>query len=171
MPERFADQRKLVDSFGDHFLVECPRCEACAEVRVVLPEETRRRVTLTCRHCGYAQRLEQSVYGGYLVSRDPASYEPGQIGIGAAVDWYFHCPLWLQTPCRGEVLWAYNAEHMAYIKRYVQADLRERRPGADGWRNASLVSRLPKWMQQAKHREAVLRCLDVLQERLAESSL
>ena len=44
----------------------------------------------------------------------------------------------------------------------------EKVPDAHGWRNASLRSRLPKWMQVAKHRAEILRCAARLRERLAD---
>ncbi len=62
--------------------------------------------------------------------------------------------LWLQTPCEGRVLWAYDGEHLDYLERYVAAGLREQEPG-----NASLASRLPAWIKAAKNRDTVGRAL------------
>ncbi len=45
----------------------------------------------------------------------------------ALVDNCFVLPLRLQTPCAGRTLWAFNAQHLAYLKEYLRADLRERR--------------------------------------------
>jgi len=168
MPTRFRDQSKSVYSFSGHFLIECPHCHGCAEVNALLLEEKMRRLTLSCQHCGYSQRKNRSVFGSYLFSQNPAAYEEGAIGIGSAVDWYFHQPLWLQTSCGGDLLWAYNAEHLRYLQGYVGAQLRERRQNEAGARsNGSLASRLPKWLQQAKNREQALRCIEKLKQKLA----
>jgi hypothetical protein len=66
----------------------------------------------------------------------------------------------LQVPCAGQVLWAYNVDHLAFLERLVSADLRLRhRPVDTQYVNRRLASRLPKWMLTAKHRPAVLKGL------------
>jgi len=70
----------------------------------------------------------------------------------------------LQTPCCGQMLWAWNTEHVLWMQKYVRAKLRTRR-WIGGWRNNSLQSRLPRWITSAKNREAVLNGLDKLIER------
>jgi hypothetical protein len=89
------------------------------------------------------------------------------VALGGPVDWYFHLPLWLQTPCCGETLWAYNARHLDFLEDFVRAALRERTRGEHGWRNQALRTRLPKWMLAAKNRPDVLRCLGHLRDKLA----
>ncbi|WP_336212225.1 hypothetical protein [Nonomuraea sp. LPB2021202275-12-8] len=60
------------------------------------------------------------------------------------------------------MLWAYNAEHLDFLERYVRAFIREREPN----RNGSLASRLPAWLKDAKNRDAVLGCCATLRVRL-----
>lgn len=84
------------------------------------------------------------------------------------MDDYFGLPLWLQAPCCGELLWAYNADHLSFIEGLVRAKLRERRPSASGaWQNSALSSRLPAWLKSRKHRDEVLACVDRLRRTLA----
>jgi hypothetical protein len=83
---------------------------------------------------------------------------------GAPVDHSTGLPLWLQTPCAGQVLWAWNTWHLDFIGRYVSADLRERTPNI----NTSLASRLPRWIKSAKHRDEVLKGIARLRSRLAQ---
>jgi hypothetical protein len=71
-------------------------------------------------------------------------------------DWYFHLPLWLLTPCCGEVLWAFNPAHLDFIEESVQAEIR------DSWGNERLASRLPEWIKRRANREDVLRCVGKL---------
>ena len=40
-------------------------------------------------------------------------------------DPFFRRPLWLQTRCVGQILWAYNEEHVNELSAYVGATLRE----------------------------------------------
>ncbi|MEW9532434.1 hypothetical protein AB0B72_28180, partial [Microbispora sp. NPDC049125] len=44
----------------------------------------------------------------------------------SAQDPFFGLHLWLQTPCCGNVLWAYNIRHLDLLEGYIGADLRER---------------------------------------------
>ncbi len=91
------------------------------------------------------------------------------MSIGDSVDWYFHSSLWLRTQCVGNELWAYNKEHLEFIKSYVSAKLRESHHDSEyGYSNSSLASRLPKWMKLGGNREAVLAAVSTLEARLQE---
>lgn len=67
-------------------------------------------------------------------------------------------PLWYQAPVGSHVLWAYNPGHLAFIRDYVSAGIRRREPNE----NASLASRLPRWLKAGKNREAVLKAISRL---------
>lgn len=145
--ERFVSRGETGDSFGDEFLVVCPRCGR----RAVLKDPGARRdappARLSCVHCGLAQIFDR-----------PSS---------ARKD----LQLWLQTPCCGKTLSALNAEHLDYLERFVRAEIRERvRDPEWGWSNRALVSRLPRWIQSAKNRPEVLLCIERLKHRLASES-
>jgi hypothetical protein len=86
---------------------------------------------------------------------------------GDAVDPWFGLPLWLQTSCCGELLWARNTSHLEFLANYVAATLREREPNQNG----STVSRLPKWMKSAKNRGAIMACIAHLRETLLQPQL
>jgi hypothetical protein len=60
------------------------------------------------------------------------------------------------------VLWAYNREHLIFLRDYVAAMLRERVPNA----NASLASRLPAWLKKGANRSAVLKAVERLERKL-----
>ena len=81
---------------------------------------------------------------------------------GAATDSVFGLPLWLQSPCCGAILWAYNAEHLRVLHGYVAAGLRER----TGVRQWSMFARLPKWMSAHKNRKRVLAAIERLSEKI-----
>jgi len=107
-----------------------------------------RGLALTCDGCGATTTTSYSLH--------PVTVPD------ALVDNCFGLPLWLQTPCAGHTLWAFNARHLAYLKQFLQAELRERR----GTANASVISRLPGWLKQAKHRDAALRAVQRLEHTL-----
>ncbi|MCC7359431.1 MAG: hypothetical protein IT317_08135 [Anaerolineales bacterium] len=160
-------EQTLLD-FGHEFHVVCPRCGGRALVLdrgAQAPAE--HRIALTCAACGLAHYWQQAE-PGVLTAADPKAYPPGVVAMGAAVDWYYHQPLWLQTPCCGEVLWAYNAAHLDFLEAFIKAKQRGKRPGPQGWRNQALANRLPRWMTSAANRAEVLRGLAALRARLPQ---
>ncbi|GEM_PF-3066033 len=118
--ERFKDSGETIYSFQDEFLVQCPRCQACAIVRRLDPHTTDLFAPLfaprrfSCKGCG--------------ASKDWAEKEIRRSSHNEPTDDYFHYALWLQAPCCGEVLWACNLQHLEFIESFVRAELRERRP-------------------------------------------
>lgn len=65
--------------------------------------------------------------------------------------------LWLVTPCWGETLWAYNREHIEFLRSYIGARLRSHPKHAEhGWSNKFIQSRLPAWMLSRGNRDALL---------------
>lgn len=158
--KRFQDAGETIYSYMDEILVECPRCRACARVFRREPDENAathlrcfqpRRVV--CESCGFTKDWQGNSlhFDGYA---DPMR------------DSYFRLSLWLQTPCCGHTLWAYNRRHLRLIEDYVQADLREHtRDPKWGWSNQALANRLPEWMIIAKHREPVLKAIAKLKAK------
>src|SRR5688572_15650492 len=108
-----ATRAPLAD-FADEVLVVCPRCEGPALVTRIdaATTETAAPRRLVCRRYGHMQeRAGRKRAGAEREGRDPV----------------FGLPLWLATPCCGEVLWAFNARHLEALEAYASAQLRERR--------------------------------------------
>jgi hypothetical protein len=146
-------QRHVCDSWAGPVVISVRRrCSHCGR-RMCVDRQAKvapqhRFVTLSCDGCGAPTN---------------ADYEIRPVMVPAAlVDNCFGLPLWLQIPCAGHTLWAFNARHLAYLKEFVQAGLRERH----GTANASVVSRLPGWLKQAKHRGEALRAVERLERLL-----
>ena len=84
----------------------------------------------------------------------------------APVDPHFGLPLWLQRPFGDEVLWAVNGRHLAFLRDYIAASLREREP----YRNQSVASRLPAWMGRSTKRGALLTAIERLSALLTRGN-
>ena len=122
---------------------------------------------LTCAACTHTQerhaRFRWHIDEGLPT---PKGLPPGSSHFGTPVDPYFGEPLWLQIPCVGETLWAYNPKHLEFLRAYVSSTLRERSHRDGGLRNQLLESRLPKWMKAADNREKVLAGIRKLEKKL-----
>lgn len=150
------DCRTSIHDFTDRFMVRCPRCDSCADViRFEADAEVHPwRARFCCPACG---STKDGTLGGWS-DREP-------------VDWIFAYKLWLQTPCCGQTLWAYNYSHLAFLALYVCAAHRIGLPEAEaierGIRNSTLASSLPAWMITGKNRANVLKAINKL--RAAEA--
>jgi hypothetical protein len=158
---RFVDDRRSIYSLMDEILAVCPRCSRCC---VIVPDKLpagRARGPcilddrhVVCVHCGFTK--DWRPLGAVSLPRRGALCR----------DIYFHLPLWLQTRCCGHVLWAYNVRHLQVIADYVGANLREQHEDpVHGWRNGSLVNRLPGWIKAGNKRAAVLRSVERLKAK------
>lgn len=133
----------FLDEFTNLSYVICPTCHKQGVVEV--SQMASGLVRLTCSHCGLTKEKQTSQYT-----------------LGTSADPFFGLPLWLTARCGNNQLWAYNYEHLKFLRDHIEAQLRERNGLAI--RNQSLGSRLPKWMLNKKHRESVLKSIQHLEK-------
>ena len=122
--------------FEKNILVVCPNCGQQALANRVPRDKTNTRAyfKVTCPHCAYTKNMYSSS---------------------------LKVPLWLSVLFEGNMIWAYNYEHLALLKKHVEATLRERNNYPN--RNGSIGSRIPRWMSSAKNRKKVLKYIEKLQ--------
>jgi hypothetical protein len=176
MGDRFRDSTTWPDRWP--VLVRCPRCDGCARVVPVADAARRSVVRLTCPACALVREGRSGgPAGGELrigpeedgrTWRDPQTRE---ISTWPDTPEQVH-PLWLRASCcGGELLWAANEAHLAYLEDYIAAELRERpeaviSPMGRRWVGKGLSWQLPDWMKAAKHRAEVLATLSDLRSTL-----
>src|SRR5262249_48807197 len=125
-----------------------------------------------CARCGHRLRREIDGASG-VVERVELHCSECAATMLAPVKWSFGTgdlpyepsfgmALALQEPCRGQILWAYNPRHLAFLRDFVAATQRERAVNHNG----TLASRLPRWIKLAKNREAVLGAVAELEARM-----
>lgn len=131
----------------------CPNCGhkwLSAEVRGNAGGRLKEAQAVGCPHCKQRVSLPLRWHNEWRGS-DP-------------VDPYFGYPLWLQSECCGEILWAYNPRHLQTLKSYIGARLRDGR-NRHKW---AMTGRLPQWIKSAKNRGSILKCLERLEQRSLE---
>lgn len=152
-PNRFRDSGERLENFADLFLVECPNCSKLCQIRAHPNKQKTDTIEIfqprraTCAGCGFTREWAAT----RLTKRE-------------CYDWYFGLPLWLQSPCCGEILWAFNAKHLDFLESYFVATIREQKPNV----NRSVISRLPLWMKDPKNRNNLLRAVASLRKRLPQ---
>ncbi len=131
----------------------CPKCGELFQLDLVDNlEKKEEKVKVTCSNCRDVQVYEPKYMEYRVLSQS----------FGEGKDGYFGCELWLQTDFRGNVLWANNREHLDYLKRYIQARLRER----NDRQGFTLVEKLPQFIKSAKNREALLKEIEKLEKKI-----
>ena len=158
-------QTFVYDFLKFDILVVCPNCAKKAIVKTdnfSFSNTGESEVKVICVNCGYNKRLIDKP-----VSVLHASSEKSKTGrhyiFGGAIDPFFYLPLWLKTGFEANTLWAYNYEHLHFLRGHIDAPLRER--NGQEFANKSLGSRLPKWMTSKKNREPLLKIIIELQNQ------
>ncbi len=138
-----------------HLKRNCPKCGELFQLDLDNLEKKEEKIKVTCSNCRDVQVYEP-IYMEYRVISQ---------GFGAGKDNFFGCELWLQTDFRGNVFWANNAEHLAYLKKYIQAKIRER----NNRKGFTLVEKLPTFIKSAKNREALLKEIIKLEKKIQQT--
>ncbi len=125
-------------------------CDNCGQsIDITLPnnKETVKELTIPCPHCGQVRTYQ------------PRNDEYGLVYKNSGIcDPIFNLPLWFQTEIKGEILWAYNRDHLNEIRSYVSSKLRERQTTT----HTTMVEKLPSFIKSAKNRETILKAIDKL---------
>jgi transcription elongation factor Elf1 len=193
-PERFQDQNLSLYHFKDRVTVVCPQCTRRAEVRTDLTtyhttfhcpnchhhrtsDNTRTELNLRtfCNACGHrivVHRPDVKVRKQALRVKCPAchavaSYPPeyrsyrGFGGTTEGTDPFLGLDLWYRDSLGEHLFWAYNYDHLHYLEGYIGASLRERKTAS----RMSMVEKLPRFMQLAKNRGALLKLIARLKRK------
>ena len=146
--KRFFDNRLCLCTYSDPIIIACPKCKQPGQLRLRKQEHEQRdwqaRRFFGCEVCGHS-----------------FDWKPRQV-IHGTDNWDKVLPLFLQIPCCGRNLWAFNEKHLGFIEDYASAQIRERIGSA----NASLASRLPQWIKSAENRGTVLKAVRTLRRSL-----
>lgn len=145
-------------------MVICPNCSQMAVVRTddfSFRNYDEKTIKVVCTKCGFNKVLADKPTSILFTSNENAIKGRHMI-IGASVDPFFNYPLWLRENIGEHLLWAYNFEHLEFLRQHVASKLRERNDQEPSYMNKSLGSRLPKWMTSKNNREAVLRTIEKL---------
>ncbi|MFD0765672.1 hypothetical protein ACFQZI_12480 [Mucilaginibacter lutimaris] len=113
--------------------------------------EQKDSIAIKCSNCGKTEKYQPQNISQEWYFR----------ATGKPSEDYFGLPLWLEADFRGHNLLAYNYKHLAYLKQYISADLRER-SNRSHW---TMVEKLPTWMTSAKNRDKIIKLISDLERK------
>lgn len=161
--QKGAYQKFLYNFIRGEVLVHCPKC--CKKATVVLgatefPDVKEDEIKVVCSSCSFFKSLTDKEKP--ILLRTNRQVVRGRMYfLNAPRDPFFRLPVWMMTRYKNHLLWAYNHEHLEYLRTFVEAKLRERN-GEENVYNKSFGSRMPKWMQSKKNRDSILKKLEEL---------
>lgn len=150
-PNCLYSQEGPKESFQVELDCKCFNCAADIKINIPNVNDKKETIAVKCKECGVTENYKPRN------TRSKWIYEYN----GRQSDPYFQLPLWLTENVKGNLLWAYNYEHLGYLKDYISADLREKN-GRVGW---TMVEKLPEWMKSAKNRTSVLKAIEKLEKK------
>jgi hypothetical protein len=104
-------------------------------------------INIVCSNCNQAKEYEAINTRCYANSN-------------LAIDPYFGLQLWLQISLDNNIFWAYNFNHLAYLKIYVSAKLRDEK----GISKYSMTQKLPNFIKLAKNRSKIVKMIERLEK-------
>ena len=165
------EQAIVTDEEGCDVKLFCPSC-------LLLKTNNRKQYTISqnirCSNCGkinYFYRTEMSQKEkkqtitcscSHTEQFQPKYTETTVLGVAKdGTDFYFNTKLWLSKPFKNELFWAFNYKHLAYLKKYIEAKLRER----NNRTHKTMVEILPQFIKSAKNRDELLKTIAVLEKQ------
>lgn len=167
MMSTFTDSGQTLQDFSETIYVHCPKCNRRAYVKRIASDEDQ-ILSDTHRTYGGIVRKLSCLHCGYVTKARGGSFDSNRRNFPSDPFYSFRLFLWLRTPCCGEILWAYNEEHLSFLERFVMAKQREKFHVRAGIRNATMASRLPMWIKSAHNRVELLKGIDRLKRMLDE---
>lgn len=126
------------------------RCDYCGTTLQYVEKvnKLKDKIQLRCKNC-----KQERIYD--------VSYRLTYSNNKQATDPYLGLQLWLQLPVGSNVFWAYNYEHLEYLRKYVSAKLREERVVT----KHSMTQKLPDFIKLAKNRGKILKTIERLEKQ------
>lgn len=129
----------------------CPECGHYHQYQQHKAPKKFTRIMFSCQKCGVKRPYRPTVAENSLTTSHR----------GIQRDPFFSAPLWLQARINKNIIWAYNREHLSWIKAYIKADLREK----DRQYLMTKEARLPTFLKLAKNRQPLLKLIDKMMRR------
>jgi DNA-directed RNA polymerase subunit RPC12/RpoP len=121
-------------------------CSNCGEeIQKTIPNLKQKKefITVRCENCGDTEKHQPRNISNQMVF----------VNQNGAKDQFFGVSLWLQEEFKSNILWAFNYDHLEYLKNYVSAELRERN-------GMSMSAKLPQFIKDKKNRSKLLKLID-----------
>jgi DNA-directed RNA polymerase subunit RPC12/RpoP len=155
----------IYDFLQYDILVACPTCSKKAIIKTgnfAFKNIVESEIKVICTNCGYNKRFTEKP-SSVLYTSKYKTVKGRYYLLGGPIDPFFYLQLWLKTDFEGHTLWAYNFQHLTFLRSHIEATLRERK--REEFSNKSIGSRLPKWMTSKKNREPVLKKIFELENK------
>ena len=143
------EERKITYDMELKFF--CPDCAERVEKLIENVTVKKEEIKVKCQNCGLTR-----AYKPRYIEKEWVFDPKGEIA-----DPFYKLPLWLSGQIKKNTFWAYNYDHLEYLKGYIEAKLRTR----SGWNYTSMVEKLPNWIKSKKNREELIKLIEKLEKK------
>jgi len=148
-PHCHYSQKGRKKTFKVELKCNCSNCASKIDITIPNVNKKKESIGIKCKNCGITQDYEpKNVVQEWMFST-----------IGKPSENYFGLPLWISSNFKTFSFWAFNYEHLEYLKKYIFADLRERNNRIH-W---TMVEKLPVWMKSGKNRDKLIKIIKELE--------
>lgn len=130
---------------------KCVQCNEWLNLDIEAKKKIPKYQNIKCDNCKTINKVKENWAEIYLKYYDEGITDPA-----------FGLPLWYCDTVKGDIIWAYNAEHLKEIKSYVASKLRER--STDKFK-MTMVEKLPDFIKESKNRDEVLRAIERMENK------
>ena len=148
-PNCYFSKKGRKETFRVELQCNCSNCNSKINLTIPYVNEKKEKIAIRCKTCGITQD-----YKPRNISQEWMFENSGKV-----IENYFGLPLWINSSFRNYTFWAFNYEHLEYLKGYISADLRERN-NRTHW---TMVEKLPDWMKSSKNREKLIKLINELE--------
>jgi hypothetical protein len=168
----------VITEFGQYYYVKsckfrCNNCFKRVDEKLWYGPVIISPLNAKCGYCGFSFRNEKKYVLKYQSKMKvrcsgcgneqlyKTNYQLTYADNHQATDPFLGLQLWLQIPVDTNIFWAYNHEHLAFLKNYVAAKLREEEIVS----KYSLRQKLPNFIKLAKNRDKILKVIEKLEKK------
>lgn len=136
------------------------KCNNCNQKSLIIIENFDPFIIgkVICKGCGYNTIITKN--DSYVICGEDNIIIEFKINTNKS--YHYNFVLWYATSFDENLLWAFNMEHLRFLKEFISAKLRER--DISSMKNRSLGSRLPKWMTSKNNRSRILKLIEKLEK-------
>jgi DNA-directed RNA polymerase subunit RPC12/RpoP len=120
-------------------------CSNCGkEIIRVIPNlsEKKEHLSIKCENCGETETHKPRNIENRMFFTNQQGEKEKIFGLS----------LWLQEEVKGDILWAYNYDHLNYLENYISSDLRVRI-------GMTLSAKLPQFIKDKKNRTRLIKLI------------
>jgi len=146
-PNCHYSQKNKIETFDQEIKFYCSNCAEKVVSFIKDVKSKKELVKIKCPSCKITNAHKPRYIKKEWVYKSDENGDP-----------FLNLPLWLSINVKRNVFWAYNHQHLQYLKSFIEAKLRTRHNEP----YTSMVEKLPNWIKSEKNRKELIKQIEKL---------